>query len=592
MNPEQLTRMYEEATSLAETGQHTAALERLFEYLRFRPLDGQALNDAATLLYCLGRAQEAITLYEKACQVCQGDHLAQVYWNVSEVYLQEGLVGRATVLFDAMEEKGILNADTLNRAANAFLEQNALGPAVELLLRSLRMNPDQEILQPMLEVIASKRLRVALASEQSGPLAQSLAESLSQRLPLTVTESSTAAIADAAADITVIIGCGASLIQTSHRASGRSILAVLMPQDVLGGHLNGVNWSAVTTVLLCGGKTLRQHFCERIGTAAQRLRIVEVEPVVNPDRMAFVPRKKGKKIAAVGPWDACRNPMFALMCFQKLHYLDADMRLYLAGPFTDAATEQYVQTMIETLELENAVFLDGTVKEIHKWLKDKHYILSAAIDGAGLEDVWTAAAAGLRPLVHTFPGSSEMIDSEYTFTLAEDFCRHVIESPYDAAQHRQAALRRYKANGVEKVLLEQICRIEKERLSHRPNAAEASARPLPFAVPQADPLPAASPVTVPVAASATPAPLLPQANKTIHQTACDALTATQRLRQLSEQMRRQGAFSVPEPASEEQAGSQDDAFKSNSADGLGVLDLPGEGCGSVPFAGSNRSGIR
>ena len=584
MTSEQLTGMYEQASALAEAGQHAAALEQFLEYLRYRPQDGQALNDAATLLYCLGRSQEAIGLYEKACQFCQGDALTQVYWNLSEVYLQEGRVGNAAALFDAMQAQDILNADMLNRAANAFLEQDALGPAVELLLRSLRINPDQEILQPMLEVIRSKRMRVSLVAERCGLLSRSLAESLSQRLPLTQVEPSAAAIADAPAELVIFVGVGAAMSQLSHRAAGRTIIAVLTAQDVYGDHLNAVNWAAVSTVLLCGGRTLRQQLTERLGAAAQRLRIVEVEPIVNPDTVAFSPRKKGKKIAAVGPWDARRNPMFALMCFQKLHYMDADMRLYLAGAFEDAATEQYVLSMIETLGLENAVFWDGAVRDTHKWLKDKQYILSTAIDGAGLEEVWLAAAAGLRPLVHTFSGSAEMMDSGYLFTLAEDFCRQVIESPFDSMQYRAMAQRRYTERGLEKRLLEQIDRIEKEHRSRRPQAKEAPVLPT-FSAAQASPSPAAAAPAIP---TAMPSPS--QANRPIQQAASEALTASQRLRQLAEQMRRQGAFTVSEPNADSQSESQDDSFKYNTAESLPVVDILQEGIDSVPFAGQRRGG--
>jgi len=573
MTAEQLTEMYEQATVLAESGQHAAALEQFVAYLRHRPNDGRALNDAATLLYCMGRSQEAIGLYEKACQVCQGDALTQVYWNLSEVYLQEGLVGKAAALFDAMQAQEILNADTLNRAANAFLEQNALGQAVELLLRSLQMNPNQDILHPMLDVIRSKRLRVALAVERDSVLTRSLAESLSQRLPMTQVEPSASAIADTAAELVIVVGASAALSQLSHRPSGRTVMAVLTPQDVNSEHLSAVDWTAVSTVLLCGGSTLRQQLAERLGAAAQRLRIMEVEPIANPDRVAFSPRKKGKKIAAVGPWDARRNPMFTLMCFQKLHYMDADMRLYMAGAFEDAATEHYVQTMIETLGLENAVFWDGAVRDTHKWLKDKQYILSTAIDGDGLDAVWLAAAAGLRPLVHTFPGAAEMMDGDYLFTLAEDFCRQVIESPFDSTQYRTMAQRRYAADGLEKVVLEQICRLENQRHVRHSQATDTSTQTKPL-TPQTESVPLASP---------TPRP--------IQQAAAEALTASQRLRQLAEQMRRQGAFTISEPnAGDQPEPQQDDPFKYNTAETLPVVDILQEGVGSVPFAGQSRGG--
>ena len=115
MNPQQLAQMYEEASALAEAGQHTSALSKMFAYLRYRPLDGQALNDAATILFCLGRNQDAITCYEKAAQVCQGDELGQVYWNLCEAYLHEDRPAQAIGLFDAMQSMGLLNARSEER---------------------------------------------------------------------------------------------------------------------------------------------------------------------------------------------------------------------------------------------------------------------------------------------------------------------------------------------------------------------------------------------------------------------------------------------------------------------------------------------
>jgi len=53
--------------------------------------------------------------------------------------------------------------------------------------------------------------------------------------------------------------------------------------------------------------------------------------------ITYVQRGGGKKLAAVGPFNAHHNPAFLLQCMQKLHYLDADYRLYLAGEFEDKA---------------------------------------------------------------------------------------------------------------------------------------------------------------------------------------------------------------------------------------------------------------
>ena len=135
--------------------------------------------------------------------------------------------------------------------------------------------------------------------------------------------------------------------------------------------------------------------------------------------------------------------MFLLQCMQKLHYLDPDVRLYLAGEFEDESIRSYTEHMIETMELENMVFLDGIPKNWNRWLKDKQYIVSTAVDDRGLAGVFTGMAAGLRPVVHQFPNASDFIDSEYLFTLAEDFCSQILEGEYHPDRYRETAVRRY-----------------------------------------------------------------------------------------------------------------------------------------------------
>ena len=577
MNPQQLTQMYEEAAAMAEAGQHEMALSKMFGYLRHRPQDGQALNDAATILYCLGRGQEAIACYEKACQFCQGDQLAQVYWNLCEAYLQEGVVGQAIGLFDGMASMGLLNADTLNRAANLLLEQDALGPAMELLQRSLQMQPEQEVLRPMVEIIRSRRAKTAIAAQRQTGITTLLTEALRDQLPLAIWDSETVSAADllTGTDIALFVGCGPALVEASARPSAAKLVAILDAVDIVDPQVRAINWRAVQTVILCGGCDLEDLFAEEVGSLPNTLRVVTAEPIPNPERVAFIPRKKGKRIAAVGPWDARRNPMFAVMCFQKLNFLDPDTRLHLAGAFTDPATERYVRSMIEMLELDNVVFLDGPVKDIKKWLRDKQYILSTAIDGAGLEDVWLAMACGLRPVVHAFPGADQRLPGECLFMLAEEFCTRILNDSYDAAAHRAIAQRQFEQKGLESVITELIFRVEKELIAQ-------CRRPM-TNIPPAEVNPSR---TLPIRRFSEPIEASPPVpTKSIGQVASNALTASRKLYELSQQMRKEVDFSTSDSPADNKTPAQNDTFKYNRAEGLSVEELIEEGCRSVPFAG-------
>ena len=145
---------YQKALELAEVGKHEEALEYIQEYLSSSPNDAEALNDTGAILHCLCRSDEAINHLVKARNL-QPDS-AEIIWNLSETYLAVGKATEAMKLFDDMERIGILNADVLNRTADVLLNEGNLVDALEMLHRSLELSPDQEILQPMIEVIRHK----------------------------------------------------------------------------------------------------------------------------------------------------------------------------------------------------------------------------------------------------------------------------------------------------------------------------------------------------------------------------------------------------------------------------------------------------
>ena len=145
---------YLKAQELAEAGQHAEALTCIQEYLSSVPKDAEALNDAGAILHCMDRPDEAINHLVKARNL-QPDS-AEIIWNLSETYLSVGKATEAMELFDDMDRMGILNPDVLNRTADVLLNKDNLTDALEILNRSLELSPNQEILQPMIEVIRHK----------------------------------------------------------------------------------------------------------------------------------------------------------------------------------------------------------------------------------------------------------------------------------------------------------------------------------------------------------------------------------------------------------------------------------------------------
>ncbi len=154
---------YEKGLELAEAGQHREALGYMQQQLRATPDNAEVLNDTGAILHCLGRSDEAIDHILKARSI-QSDS-AEIVWNLAEAYLAIGKASEAMELFGDMDRIGVLSADVLNRTADVFINQQNKGDAIEMLLRSLRIWPDQEMLHPMIEVIRSKRPKVAIFSD-------------------------------------------------------------------------------------------------------------------------------------------------------------------------------------------------------------------------------------------------------------------------------------------------------------------------------------------------------------------------------------------------------------------------------------------
>jgi glycosyltransferase involved in cell wall biosynthesis len=458
--------VYEQAVQLAEAGQHEQALEFISQHIKRNPKDAQAFNDAGAILYCLGRIDEAIEHFEKAKSLCAES--AEIYWNLAEAYLDGGYPGFAMQLFDDMDRLGILTADLINRTANVFLRQDYYGNAAEMLLRSLEMAPGQEILQPMIEVIRSKRPKVGFFVKPNGRTAEPVFDFVKQRF---IAELHTAESFEQIrpiiqwCDIAWFEGFTEAVVEASWQPKGCEMIVRLDADDVYDGRCERVNWANVSTLITTGNSFVRQALVDKVGDIEKRTRVVTIERGVDAKKAAFDFKHRGKRIAYMG--DAESNPMFLLQCMQKLHYLDPDYRLYLAGEFGDRSVGQYIKYMVEVLGLSNVVFFDGEVKDIRAWLRDKHYVVATGVGQGCVVGVLEGMACGLRPVIHNFPGAGEILPAEFIFNLAEDFCRQILSETYEPSGYRAIVQSRYGQKEIMKHINEVLVRVEKDIAAQR-----------------------------------------------------------------------------------------------------------------------------
>ena len=455
---------YRRGLELAETGKYQEALAYFQSHLRTRPDDAQALNDTGVILHCLGRSDEAINHLIKA-RTLKPDS-AEIIWNLAEAYIAASRPAEAMQLVDDMERMGILNADLLNRTANAFLRQDNRAGTIEMLLQSLRISPQQRILEPMLQVIRSKRPKVAFfcGGDGAGFLDQ-IAEFIKQRFEVRTFSGHTEK------ELYELMKW--SNISWFEWCTNMAVLASRMPKvckNIIRLHRyeayeqwpRQINWSNIDVLITVGNSFVKNALLHSVPELESRTSVVTIPNGVNLEKFPFTDRPRGKNIAFVANLRMVKNPAFVLQCMQKLHYIDPGYHLFFAGLFQDGALEQYLRHIVGALDLRDVVFFDGWQQDVKSWLNDKHYIVSTSIiesQGMGLLE---AMACGLKPVIHNFPGADQMFPSEFLFNISEQFCSQILSDSYEPGRYRKFVEEHYSLRNQLKKINDIFVRLETE----------------------------------------------------------------------------------------------------------------------------------
>ncbi len=435
---------YRKGLEWAEAGQCEQAWEYLREHLRTVPQDVQALNDAGVILYHLGRTDEAIGLLTEARRLRADD--PEITGNLLEAYLGGGRAVEATQLFDAMEHAGLWSIEVANRTATMLLDQGDKSQALEVLLRSQRLWPQQERLPPILDALRSRRPRVAFfhGTGDDGRFTD-LCEFVQQRFP---TESypgddpETIARLMDWSDIAWFDGGNEILVEASRYGGTPKMVVSMRGSDLCDRWVKEVRWERVDVLALIGS-SVEDPLRAQMSEIHHQTRLVVVPHGVNVKRYPLRRRERGKHLVCLGPLTMEANPAFLLQCVQKLHYLDAGYRLFFSGGFENTTLERYVRHMVRTLGLSDVVLFDPYPRDLNGWLSDKHFVVAAGMTEGRLETVLAGMACGVKPVIHHFPGVDALLPPSCLFNIAEQFCEQMFSRDYQPEQYRRFVEERY-----------------------------------------------------------------------------------------------------------------------------------------------------
>jgi glycosyltransferase involved in cell wall biosynthesis len=99
--------------------------------------------------------------------------------------------------------------------------------------------------------------------------------------------------------------------------------------------------------------------------------------------------------------------------------------------------------MVEVMGLQDVVFFDGWQSDVNSWLEDKHFIVSGSIGESQGMGLLEGMACGLKPVIHNFPGASEIFPQDCLFNIAEEFCDEITSKDYDSSKYRAFVEERY-----------------------------------------------------------------------------------------------------------------------------------------------------
>jgi len=428
-----------EALKLAEAGRHEEALAALREHLLRHPLDPEALNDAGAMLYKLERFDEAARHLKMALGHVTAD-APQVLENLLEVYLAAGRGPEAAAMLDDLARAGGLTADLANRTAAVLLDSGDLHNAVETIIRSMELAPQEEHLAAIMAEVHKLRPRVGLfAAPGRGQLPDGLDAFIRRRFQArTFRGTGSGELGEFLrwCDVAWFESCSTEAVLASRRPRTPPTLVHVHAHETYSPRLQRVNWPNVDLLVTSGGRHAEDFLARRLPEVARTGRIARLPRGVAADELPFTHRRRGKNLACLGDLSLRRNPMFLLQCFRALHQADGGYRLFFAGYFQDDMLEAYLRGLLEELDLAGAVSFDGWQEDVTQWLADKHYVVSAGIGPEAGRGIAEAMAMGLKPVLHRFPGAGDLYGEGALFATPEEFCRRILDEPYNPPAYR------------------------------------------------------------------------------------------------------------------------------------------------------------
>ena len=430
---------YQKGLQFIQSGHWEEGLRCLDAFLKQNPIHGRCWNDAGIALFRLGRTEEAVQYFLRSVDL--PDHPPQVYNNLIEGYLSLEQPASAVHWLKSTCPEGPLEEAVFSKIAGQFEQGGDVASAMDVLYRGKDHLESTRILDQHIEALKSKRAKIAFFCGADGPgFLKDIIEYTSGRYPVRCFEGKTAQdVSDLMqwSDISWFEWCTElARIGTNLPKVCRTIIRLHRYE----AHLNWpqlINWDNVDMLMTVGNEWVMRAIRHWVSDIDQRTMLVTVPNGVNLNSIDFKVNQQGKKIAFVAKLRMVKNPMLLVKCMARLLKIDPEYKLYMAGDRHDLLLRHYLEHTTEELGIAHAFIYDDFQDDILGWLEDKSFIVSTSVIESQGMGILEAMAAGIKPVIHNFPGAAGIFGQEPLFNTPEEFCQKILDTSYDSHRYRQ-----------------------------------------------------------------------------------------------------------------------------------------------------------
>jgi glycosyltransferase involved in cell wall biosynthesis len=263
--------------------------------------------------------------------------------------------------------------------------------------------------------------------------------------------------------------CDKILAHASHKLRKTSrVVCRLHSYEALSNLPQHVDWEFVDKIVLVSSH-MEDIFIDRFPQVAAAVPIEVIPNGIDLDCFPFTERSPGHDIAYVGYLNHKKNPSLLLQCLHALVQEDDRYHLHVAGVHQEPRYEIYWNHMLNVLNLQNHITMNGWVEDISSWLDGKQYLVSTSVHESFGYGIAEAMARGIKPIIHHFQGADKLFPPSMLFRTIPEFADLIQSDNYESKSYRQHVANRYplgrQVNSITKLL---------ERLTNTPYSQNAS----------------------------------------------------------------------------------------------------------------------